>query len=327
MPEPYQSEHDGYVSHCIDSGEKQIIGSRREAKGRHKDGSIFPIELSVSETWVRGGRLFTGMVHDITPRKEAEEELLRSNRDLEQFAYVASHDLKEPLRMVSNYLQLLEKRYGDALNDEARQFMSFAVEGAKRMRRLIDDLLEYSRIGTRGKPLAPTDSAQALRAAVENLHLAVEESGGTVTHDSPLPTVLADETQLSQVFQNLIANALKFHGTEPPRIHIAAKPENGRWVFTVSDNGIGIDEKFYDRVFVIFQRLHTREQYEGTGIGLAVCAKIIERHGGRIWVESKPGQGSTFFFTLEGVSESGSDAPRRARKYKKRKTTGEPQAD
>ncbi len=318
MPEPDHVEHNGYVNRYMETGENKPIDSRMEVMGCHKDGSTFPVELSVSETSYRGRRLFTGMVHDIAARKATEEDLLRSNRDLEQFAYIASHDLKEPLRMVSSYLQLLERRYADGLDGEARQFMGFAVEGAQRMRRLIDDLLEYSRIGTRGKSLVRTESAEVLRSVIENLHIAVQDAGATLTQDSPLPAVLADGTQLAQLFQNLIANALKFRSAEPPRIHIGAKPHNGRWTFSVSDNGIGIDEKFFERVFVIFQRLHTREQYEGTGIGLAVCAKIVERHGGRIWLESKPGLGSTFFFTLEGANDAGSEAQRGGRKYKKK---------
>lgn len=303
IPGPFQAGHgDG-----LETDEERIIGSRTEVMGRRKDGSTFPIELSISETPVRDGKLFTGMVHDITTRKQVEEELLRSNEDLEQFAYVASHDLKEPLRMVSNYLQLLERRYAGKLDDEAHQFIGFAVDGAKRMRRLIDDLLEYSRVGTRGKPLAPTESAAVLKAVLENLHLAIEETAATVISDGVLPLVLADETQLTQVFQNLIGNALKFRGAAPPEIHIGARHENGRWTFSVTDNGIGIDEQFFERIFVIFQRLHTAERYGGTGIGLAVCKKIIERHGGRIWVRSEPGCGTTFLFTL-GDAEDESPA-------------------
>jgi PAS domain S-box-containing protein len=271
-----------------------------------KDGSRFPILLSVTALRGAGGEVvgFLGIGTNLTMRKRAEEELLRSNRDLEQFAYVASHDLKEPLRMVTNYLQLLERRYAGKLDADAHQFIDFAVDGAHRMRRLIDDLLEYSRVGTRGKPPVQTESAAVLRAVLENLSLAIEESGATVTQDRTLPTVLADETQLGQVFQNLIANALKFRGAEPPRIHIGAQRENGRWTFSVSDNGIGIAGEFFERIFVIFQRLHTREEYAGTGIGLAVCKKIVERHGGRIWVRSEPGAGTTFYFTLADAREA-----------------------
>ena len=317
MPEPYHSEHDGYVSRYVETGEKKVIGTRTEVQARHKDGSIFPIELSVSETMVRGGRLFTGMVHDITARKEAEEELLRSNRELEQFAYMASHDMKEPLRMVSAYVQLIAKRYAGKLDADADQFIGFAVEGAARMRQLIDDLLEYSRVGTRGEELVPTASDEVLRVVRENLKLAIEESGASLTQDDTLPAVLADGPQLTQVFQNLIANAIKFRGAEPPRIHVGARREDGRWTFSVSDNGIGIDPKFFERIFVIFQRLHTREKYDGTGIGLAVCKKIIERHGGRIWVQSEPGGGTTFLFTLADAQAAETNESRSARKRKR----------
>ena len=239
-----------------------------------------------------------GIATDITDRKRTEEELRRSNRDLEQFAHIASHDLKEPLRMVSNYLQLLERRHGGKLDEDARQFIAFAMGGATRMRRLIDDLLEYAGVRTDGAPLAPTNSADVLQTVRHDLSVAIDEAGASLTQDASLPMVLADESQLAQLFQNLIANALKFRGTEPPRIHVGVQRENGRWIFSVRDNGIGIEAEFCERIFEIFQRLHTRDQYAGTGIGLAVCKKIIERHGGRIWVESEIRRGSTFFFTL-----------------------------
>ena len=239
-----------------------------------------------------------GIATDITDRKRTEEELRRSNRDLEQFAHIASHDLKEPLRMVSNYLQLLDRRHGGKLDEDARQFIAFAMGGATRMRRLIDDLLEYAGVRTDGAPLAPTNSANVLKTVRQDLSVAIDEAGASLTQDASLPMVLADESQLAQLFQNLIANALKFRGTEPPRIHVGVQRENGRWIFSVRDNGIGIEAEFCERIFEIFQRLHTRDQYAGTGIGLAVCKKIIERHGGRIWVESEIRRGSTFFFTL-----------------------------
>jgi len=230
-------------------------------------------------------------------RKRVAEDLARSNKDLEQFAYVASHDLQEPLRIVSGYLQLIERRYKGKLAAEADEFINFAVEGAARMQALIQDLLAYSRVGTQGRRFAPTDCEKVFERAVGNLGRAVTDSGATVTHD-PLPTVLADATQLVQVFQNLIGNAIKFRGAEPPRIHVAARPQDGRWLFSVRDNGIGLEPQYAERIFVLFQRLHPRDKYPGTGIGLSVCQRIIERHGGRIWVESKPGEGSTFHFTL-----------------------------
>jgi len=237
-------------------------------------------------------------------RKRAEEalaqkaqELARSNADLQHFAYIASHDLQEPLRMVSSYLQLLERRYKEQLDTDAREFIAYAVDGATRMQALINALLSYSRVGTRGKPFEPTDCSMILERALDNLKVAIEESNAVVTHD-PLPTVMADDVQLTQVFQNLIGNAVKFHGERPPQVHIGARRGKGEWIFSVRDNGIGIDPQHFERIFMIFQRLHSQDEYPGAGIGLAVCKKIVERHGGRIWVESQPGEGSTFYFTI-----------------------------
>jgi len=227
----------------------------------------------------------------------ANEELERSNAELEQFAHIASHDLQEPLRMVSSYMELMKRRYKGKLDSDANDFIGFAVDGANRMQTLINDLLAFSRVGTRGKLLTPTDCETLLGHTLSDLKVSIEDSGAVITHD-PLPTVIADGAQLAQVFQNLIGNAIKFKSEEPPRIHISAERRAGEWVFTVSDNGIGIDTKYFERIFVIFQRLHSREEYSGTGIGLSVCKKIVERHGGRMWVESEPERGSTFYFTI-----------------------------
>src|SRR2546425_815798 len=224
-------------------------------------------------------------------------ELERSNKELEQFAYVASHDLQEPLRMVSSYTQLLERRYGDKLDDKGRTFIAYAVDGATRMQRLINDLLEFSRVSTRGKPMQPVDVNRVLGAVRANLSVAIREADALVTSDE-LPTVVADETQLVQLLQNLVGNAIKFRGGERPHVHVSAQPAATECVFAVRDNGIGIAPEYFERIFVIFQRLHARGEYPGTGIGLAVCRRIVERHGGRIWVESAPGQGSTFYFAL-----------------------------
>ncbi len=239
---------------------------------------------------------------DITELKHLETELRRSNTDLQQFAYITSHDLQEPLRMVSSYLQLLERRYKNQLDANADEFIGFAVDGANRMHNMIVDLLEYSRIETRGRKFVSVDSENTFKEVLANLKVAIEEANASVTHDH-LPTITADETQFSRVLQNLIANAIKFRGTESPQIHVGAKREGNEWVFSVKDNGIGIDPKYFGRLFQIFQRLHTREEYPGTGIGLAVSKRIIERHGGRIWIESEPSEGSTFYFTIPDKKE------------------------
>jgi light-regulated signal transduction histidine kinase (bacteriophytochrome) len=232
------------------------------------------------------------------------EDLIRSNSELEQFAYVASHDLQEPLRMISSYVQLLSRRYEGKLDKDADDFIAYAVEGTKRMQQLINDLLAYSRVGTRGKPPVPTDFEDVFSEATANLKMATEEAGAVVTHDQ-LPTAMADKLQMVQLFQNLIGNAIKFRGKDVPRVHVSAKQEEENWVFSVRDNGIGIDPQFHDRIFTIFQRLHGREEYPGTGIGLAVSKKIVERHGGRIWLESELGKGTTFYFTIPLHAEIG----------------------
>jgi signal transduction histidine kinase len=241
---------------------------------------------------------------EVSERKQAQDNLLlttedlqRSNHDLEQFAYVASHDLQEPLRAVAGYVRLLEKRFADKLDAKGLEYIAGAAEGAQRMEHLITDLLAYSRVGTRGATFASTDLNAALRNALHNLQASIKTSKAKVTSDS-LPVLAADAVQMTQLLQNLVGNAVKFHGEGPPEIHISVLPQEGRWVLSVRDNGIGIAAQYFNRIFQIFQRLHTRKHYAGTGIGLAICKKIVERHGGAIWVESQPGQGSTFFFSL-----------------------------
>jgi light-regulated signal transduction histidine kinase (bacteriophytochrome) len=291
----------------------EIPNYKLEKRYLRKDGGIVWAMHSASTVHDATGRLLFGIaqVEDITERKRAQEglahanaelevhaeELERSNMDLQQFAYAASHDLSEPLRMVSSYVQLLAKRYGDKLDSDAEEFIGFALDGVVRMQALIDGLLMYSRAGTSDYATDPVDCNEIADATLLMLKTAIEERNAEVTVD-PLPTVTGDANQLAQLLQNLIGNATKFVADGPPRVHVSAEREGQEWHFRVSDNGIGIDPAHLDRIFNVFQRLHGRGEYPGSGIGLAICKRIVERHGGRIWVESEPGQGSTFNFTI-----------------------------
>ncbi|MDA0739331.1 MAG: PAS domain S-box protein [Nitrospirae bacterium] len=280
---------------------------KAELRNYKKDGTLFWNEFYIAPVRDAYGNLthFIGVQTDITHRKRQEAELAkktvdlaRSNDELQQFAYVASHDLQEPLRMVASYTQLLRKRYKGKLDDDANEFIEFAVDGANRMQRLIRDLLEYSRVGAETKPFEKTDCELVCQHVIKNLTASVQEHHADITHDA-LPCVQANPTLLTQVFQNLIGNALKFKGNAAPKIHVGAKALTNGWEFSVSDNGIGIPPDQLDRIFLIFQRLHSREEYPGTGIGLATCKRIVEKHGGSIWVESEQGKGSTFYFTIK----------------------------
>ena len=290
----------------IDRWEQMVPGAPITLEGMHrrKDGTTFPVEVRL--VWFESGgeQYMLGLVRDITERKLMEqslqdrtESLERSNKELEQFAYVASHDLQEPLRMVASYTQLLSRRYKGKLDSDADDFINYAVDGANRMQMLINDLLHYSRVGTRGKEFVITEFDAVLNKTLGDLKKAVEESGAKV-NISPLPSLMVDGGQIGQLFQNLISNAIKFRGSEPPQIHISAEKNKNEWIFSVRDNGIGIDSQYSNRIFEIFQRLHNKEEYPGSGIGLAICKKIVERHGGNIWIESEPAKGTIFYFTI-----------------------------
>jgi len=308
IPEGFAERLIADALRSVEDALAQQIGTGIELIARRKNGSEFPIEIMLSPLESAEGILVTAAIRDITNRKKAEahllqkvEELNRSNEELGQFAYVVSHDLQEPLRMVASYTQLLSRRYKGRLDSDADEFISFAVDGASRMQRLIQDLLAYSRVGTKGKDLLDTSSEEALEQALINLRGAIKDSGALVTHD-PLPAVLADEMQLIQLFQNLVGNAIKYQSPGVPKVHIsAAKDSPNKWIFSVKDNGLGIDPQYFEKIFGMFQRLHKREEFAGTGIGLAICRKIVERHGGSISVESRPGRGSTFRFALAGT--------------------------
>jgi light-regulated signal transduction histidine kinase (bacteriophytochrome) len=240
---------------------------------------------------------------EVAERERAEEEvkrsvadLARSNDELQQFAYVASHDLREPLRAVGGVVQLLEQNYKTQMDGRGREYIAHIVDGVSRMQMLIDDLLEFSRVGTRGHPVQVVESSKVMETVLSNLSMAVKESGAEVTH-SDLPPLSCDATQLTQLLQNLVGNAIKFHGEARPEVHVTAEAKDAEWVFCVRDNGIGIEPQYYERIFTIFQRLHTRRAYSGSGIGLAICKKIVSLHGGRIWVESAAGKGARFYFT------------------------------
>ncbi len=304
--------HQAHVLHRMKFNEApsvRAMGAGRDLYARRKDGSEFSVEIGLNPIKAMDGAMILATVIDITGRKQAEHavdaqnaQLRRSNAELEQFAYVASHDLQEPLRMVASFTELLQDRYKDQLDDRAHKYIGYAVEGAKRMQSLVRDLLAYSRV-TAEKVLRPVDSGAVAAAVVERLSAAIVESG-TEVNVHPLPVVVSDELELGQVFQNLISNAVKFRSDRAPRIEIKAERDDGTWRFSVADNGIGIEAKFSERIFQMFQRLHERGKYEGSGIGLAIAKKIIERHGGRIWFVSLLGQGTTFHFTLPAQDQN-----------------------
>ena len=307
------SESDPDAVAIIRDGTSAVRECQTVLRNYRKDGTPFWNEIKITPVRdpATGKAIhFVGVLTDVTERIEAQKaleralaELHRSNQELEQFAYMVSHDLQEPLRMVASYTQLLERRYKDQLDANAHEFIGYAVDGARRMQGFIQDILQYSRVGTHGRPFERLPVGRLVRQALDNLRVAIEEKGAQVVCGE-MPELDADPVQLGQLFQNLIGNALKFSGAGPMRIEIDAVWREGVWEFVVRDNGIGIEPEAVERIFVIFQRLHTRQEYHGSGIGLAICKRIVERHGGRIWVESQPGKGSSFYFTLPERQEN-----------------------
>jgi len=305
LPDRARGVHEQHVRAFGEaSATARRMGERQEIMGLRKNGEEFPAEASISRVEVDGRSLYTVVLRDVTERRLAvaelarhADELARSNEELERFAYVASHDLQEPLRMVASYTQLLARRYRGRLDSDADEFIGYAVDGVNRMRELINDLLTYSRVGREGRERGPVDLNRVFARTLSNLEAVLEESRGIVTRDD-LPTVHGDEPQLIQLFQNLIGNALKFRGAESPEVHVGVETGSDGWTLAVSDNGIGFDMAHQERAFTVFQRLHNRRDFPGTGVGLAIVRKVVERHGGRIWAESEPGKGSTFRFTL-----------------------------
>lgn len=305
MPDPYHSEHDTYLKNYNDTGHKTIIGVGREVRGKRKDGSTFPLDLSVSEVTVQGRKLYTGITRDITVRKQAEDEIMRSNEELERFAYIASHDLQEPLRMVANFTTLLNDEYREKFDEQAGQYMNFITGAAKRMQALVSDLLEYSRVGYEDAGATEIDAQALAELAVENLSEIINDTDAKVSINQ-LPIVHANPVRFSRLLQNLIGNGIKYRTKDrTPKIEVNVREQDNEWVFCVSDNGIGIKEEYLEQIFVIFKRLHGKDEYSGTGIGLAVCQKIVQNFNGKIWAESKYGHGTEFYFTIPKSNASG----------------------
>lgn len=307
VPQRLRQAHMGFRAAFQKISSERSLGQGRDLFGLHKNGSEIPIEVDLTPICTTDGILILTTIADISHRKIAENtlaaqarELERSNEELEQFAYVASHDLQEPLRMMRSYTELVLQRYTQHLDEKAQKFMGYVVDGAERMQHLINDLLLYSRVGRRDLELTEVD----LNKLIDGIRKMSGHGSNAITNDN-LPIVYAAPSMLQQVFQNLIANGLKFRGEDPPHVHVSCRSIDSGWEFAVKDNGIGIPEQFADRIFQIFQRLHERGKYPGTGIGLAIVKRIVERHGGKIWLESEENKGTTFFFTLPNQDKLG----------------------
>ncbi|HEY9713249.1 MAG TPA: ATP-binding protein [Chroococcales cyanobacterium] len=310
VPAGAREKHPSYRESFAREHAPRAMGAGRDLYGQRKDGVQIPVEIGLNPIKTSKGNFVIASIVDITERKLKDEalqrsvlELQRSNDDLQQFAYVCSHDLQEPLRVISNYTQLIERRYKGTLDENADDFIHFIVDATRRMQELINDLLVYSRVQSRAQELRITDCNAALNTAKANLALSIEETKAVITAD-PLPEVMGDNSQLAQLFQNLLGNAIKFRGPKSPHVEIRVQPHGKYWQFSVKDNGIGFEMKYADRIFVIFQRLHAREDYPGSGIGLAICKKIVERHGGQLDVSSAPNEGTEFTFTIPKVARS-----------------------
>jgi len=315
IPRQFRARHAEYRKEYIAAPRPRPMGLGLELLAERADGSEFPAEISLSTLRTDKGMLVFSAIRDVTERKQSENalkqtaaELTRANAELKQFAYAVSHDLQEPLRTVVGATQILMGEYAEKLAHEAKEWLGFAVDGAKRMQELLNALLDYSRVGAERPPFELVDLERIYQFAVDNLKMAITESGAELSH-GPLPIVMGNRVQLIQLVQNLIDNAIKFRRQQPPRIHISAQQQEKEWRVAVTDNGIGIDPRNFGALFSLFHRLHTREQYRGTGIGLAMCKKIVESHGGRIGVESAPGEGSTFSFTIPVVNPESLPAP------------------
>jgi two-component system sensor kinase FixL len=312
MPAPYRQEHDGYLEHYLSTGEKKIIGIGREVAGQHKGGRVFPLELAVAEMNVNGHRKFTGMVRDISERKLAEEqksrlmhELEGANEELKSFAYVVSHDLKAPLRAIGSLADWLSTDYVDKFNDEGKEHMRLLVSRVHRMGNLIDGILQYSRVGRVKEVSVAVDLNRLVREVID---LLAPPANIAVSVENPLPTIMAEPTRIQQVFQNLLSNAIKYMDKPEGEIRIACSADGKQWKFSVSDNGPGIESRHFERIFQLFQTLAPRDRVESTGVGLTLVKKIVEMYGGRIWVESRVGEGSTFFFTLPNTAATASSS-------------------
>lgn len=300
IPERFHSAHAAQAAAFMADPQARPMGAGRDLHGRRKDGTEVPIEIGLNPVVTPEGSFIVASIIDITERRRRDDELRRSNAELAEFAHVASHDLQEPLRMVASFTELLAQRYKGQLDERADKYIHFAVDGARRMQRLVQDLLTLSHVGSQARPLTPVDAAAVMGHVLLGLRPAMRDAGAAVDVD-PLPQVLADAGQLGQVFQNLVGNALKFRGKDPVVIGVKAVRDGELWRFSVRDNGIGLDMRHADRIFRMFQRLQERDKYDGSGIGLAVVRRIVERHGGMVWVESSPGAGATFYFTLPAL--------------------------